>query len=100
MDHKITISDVYNLKAITETFLCPLSANIYNIDFIAFKIRDIDSKHTLFDIKKRKNFKIGQKIDETASRTVKYHFGPSFFDLKTIGTTVTFTIGKVPVPNF
>jgi hypothetical protein len=52
MDNKISVADVFKLDSITDKFLCPLSANIYNIDFIAFKIRDINSKRTLFDIKK------------------------------------------------
>lgn len=33
-------------------------------------------------------------------RTVKYRFGPDFFRLKNIGTTLEFTIGPEPVPNF
>lgn len=33
-------------------------------------------------------------------RTIKYHFGPFFFDLKTIGTTLTFKVGSKPVKKF
>ena len=33
-------------------FLCKLSANKYNIDFLAFKIRDIDSGETYFEVSK------------------------------------------------
>ena len=33
-------------------------------------------------------------------RTIKYHFGPAFFDLKTIGTTLEFKVGGKPVKGF
>jgi hypothetical protein len=34
-------------------------------------------------------------------RAVKYHFGPEFFDLQVIGTTLFFTVGEEKeVPNF
>ena len=32
-------------------------------------------------------------------RTIKYHFGPAFFDLKTIGTTYEFRVGSKPLKN-
>lgn len=34
------------------------------------------------------------------SRLVRYHFGPDFFLLKTIGTTLVFKVGNLPVKNF
>lgn len=34
------------------------------------------------------------------ARTVRYQFGPQFFNLKTIGTTLTFSVGNKPVKNF
>ena len=33
-------------------------------------------------------------------RTVRYHFGIHFFDIKTIGTSLTFSVGVKPVKNF
>lgn len=33
-------------------------------------------------------------------RTIKYHFGPAFFDLKTIGTTLEFRVGNKGAKNF
>ena len=32
-------------------------------------------------------------------RLLKYHFGPDFLDLRTIGLQVEFSIGEKPVPN-
>jgi hypothetical protein len=31
---------------------------------------------------------------------VRYHFGPEFFCLKTIGTSLVFRVGGLPVKNF
>ena len=33
-------------------FLCPLSANVYGIDFLSFRIRDYDSNTSLFEVSK------------------------------------------------
>ena len=38
--------------------------------------------------------------EETEMRTVRYHFGDHFFDIKTIGTSLTFSVGSKPVKNF
>lgn len=35
--------DVLEYKAPTEGFLCPLEANVWDIEFLAFKIRDAES---------------------------------------------------------
>ncbi len=31
---------------------------------------------------------------------VRYHFGPDFFHLRTIGTSLVFRVGSLPVKNF
>ena len=33
-------------------------------------------------------------------RTIKYHFGPMFFQMKTVGTTLQFKVGANDVKNF
>jgi hypothetical protein len=38
--------------------------------------------------------------DENLVRTIKYHFGPDFLQLRRIGTTLEFSIGPEPVTNF
>ena len=48
----ITPNQVLKLTSITEDYLCPPEANIYGIDFTRFKIRDLDTKTTLFEIAK------------------------------------------------
>jgi hypothetical protein len=92
---------VKNFTAPTNSFLCPLSANIYNIKFVKYKIRDMVSGLTLIEMD-------SQEEDEATNlqlegnddlRTLKYHFGPDFLELRTIGTTLEFTVGDKPVPN-
>ena len=52
----------------------------------------------MFEIKKEEK-DWGQPIKEEA-RTVKYHFGPMFFHLHTIGTTLNFRVGPKPAKKF
>lgn len=36
---------------------------------------------------------------ESQQRTIKYHFGPLFFELSTLGASLGFKIGSQPVKN-
>lgn len=42
---------------------------------------------------------ITDEMDDPTKRLLKYHFGPYFLDLKTVGLQVQFVIGDKPVPN-
>lgn len=44
--------DVLRLTKISEEYLCAPDANIYEIDFTRFKIRDLESSAVLFEIAK------------------------------------------------
>ena len=48
----ITPDDVLALKRVTESYLCEPEANAYGVDFTRFKIRDLASGATLFEISK------------------------------------------------
>lgn len=48
----VTPEDVLRLPHITENYLCSPEANIYQIDFTRFKIRDLESGIVLFEIAK------------------------------------------------
>ena len=56
----MTPAYVRNLNGITQeylidlhiSFLCPVSANVYNIQFLKFRIRDMDSGQTLFEVER------------------------------------------------
>ncbi|CAG2059948.1 unnamed protein product, partial [Timema podura] len=48
----VSPDDVLRLPRITENYLCSPEANIYDIDFTRFKIRDLESGTILFEIAK------------------------------------------------
>eukprot|EP00760_Papus_ankaliazontas_P033853 PhM_4_TR6761/c0_g1_i1/m.39037 len=82
----------------TDGFLCGIDANVYDIDFARFTLRDIDSNQVLFDIEKPP----GQRptSDDDPLRTNVYSFPKEFLQLRTIGAQILFTVGQHPVPKF
>lgn len=42
---------------------------------------------------------IAPELDDPKHRLVKYHFGPDFLKLRTIGLKVDFKVGDQPVPS-
>uniref|UniRef100_A0A1B6D0H6 GMP phosphodiesterase delta subunit domain-containing protein n=1 Tax=Clastoptera arizonana TaxID=38151 RepID=A0A1B6D0H6_9HEMI len=105
----VTPDDILKLRKITENYLCSPDANIYDIEFVRFKIRDLDSGTVLFEIAKPT---VPPEPDETevdvepeesdpnAGRFVRYQFTPQFLKLKTVGATVEFTVGNSPINKF
>lgn len=92
----ITPQDVLRIPKITDTYLCSPDANIYDIDFTRFKIRDLESGAVLFEIAKpaTENVEDNDKstdneelIDPNSGRFVRYQFTPQFLKLKTVGAT-------------
>lgn len=100
----ITPDDVLRLNKISEDYLCSPSANVYEIDFTRFKIRDMESGAILFEIAKppSEQFADGnvenmtsavedlcleENSDPNAGRYVRYQFTPAFLSLKTVGAT-------------
>ena len=70
-------------------YLCELKDNIYQIEFVRFKIRDAESDVTLFEVAKSES-QLNEELNEEAqkaSRFVRYNFSPEFLRLKTIGAT-------------
>lgn len=106
----ITPEDVLRISKITETYLCAPDANIYEIDFTRFKIRDLESGAVLFEIAKpiqeqqddtaERGSEVEETIDPNAGRFVRYQFTPQFLKLKMVGATVEFTVGSRPVNRF
>lgn len=99
----ITPEDVLRLPKITDTYLCSPDANVYDIDFTRFKIRDLDSGAILFEIakpvipentvgcgddaaEKTENNALDD-LDPNSGRFVRYQFTPQFLKLKTVGAT-------------
>lgn len=98
----ITPDEVLRLQKIADDYLCTLDANIYEIDFTRFKIRDLESGEILFEICKPPSEQYGENLDDTnhqpddtdnepidpnAGRYVRYQFTPQFLKLKTVGAT-------------
>lgn len=75
-------------------FLCPLSANVYGIDFLEFQIRDMETKKIIFHVKRDKEAEAAAGVtfdpDDDSVRFIKYDFGADFLKLKTIGARYTF----------
>ena len=117
---EITPDVVRSYKAFTPKFLCGLDANIYDIKFKRFKVRDIETDFVLFDVsddsddnkneeKKEDNDSKDKeealkKIEEEdiykSPRMIRYHLGPDFLDLKNLGSSLTFTVGNKEVKDF
>ena len=77
-----------------------MADNTFGIKFGAFRIRDMDSGFTLVDVSESDlGEAISPHMDDPKVRLVKYHFGPDFLRLRTIGLKVEFQVGEVPVPN-
>lgn len=100
---KISPDDILKLNKHTKNYLCEPKENIYQIEFVRFKIRDAESNVTLFEVAKSEtqaNEKTTKQENDEASRFVRYNFSPEFLKLKTVGATVEFTVGDKPVNNF
>ncbi|XP_071946286.1 protein unc-119 homolog B-like [Antedon mediterranea] len=103
----VSPDDVLRLIKCTENYLCDPDANIYNIDFTRFKIRDMESNTVLFEIAKpppsdddEEEETDTEDVDPNAGRFVRYQFTPQFLKLTTVGATVEFQVGDQPVNNF
>lgn len=98
-----TPRDALDLNGPTRSFLCPLSANIYGIDFLSFIIRDYESKSTLFEVSRDRplpqNFDFAS-FDEDSLRTIKYEFSEDILKLPTISTELIFSVGQMEVTDF
>ena len=90
----------------TSDYLCPKSANIYEIEFIKFRVRDFSNsnknssktggyKPVLIDIAKPPGYieSEEEKNDPEAGRFVKYDLHGDFLDLRSLGAQITFTVG-------
>jgi hypothetical protein len=80
----ITAEDVLELKMATENYLCSPDANIYNIEFTRFKIRDMGSNTVIFEVAKQPG---DDDNNRKPTRFVRYNFPVEFLDLDSIGAT-------------
>ncbi|KAM8916318.1 protein unc-119 homolog B-like isoform 3-T4 [Spinachia spinachia] len=108
----IAPGDVFGLRVATRGYLCKPQDNIYHIDFVRFKIRDLETDTVLFEIAKPPQTGLrpascvsednegNAEADVSAGRFVRYQFTPAFLRLGTVGATVEFTVGNRPLNNF
>ncbi|XP_077429578.1 protein unc-119 homolog B-like [Vanacampus margaritifer] len=98
-----TPEDVLGLRVATRGYLCKPEDNIYNIDFVRFKIRDLETGTVLFEIAKPPHSEKNNEnrvSDASTGRFVRYQFTPAFLRLMTVGATVEFTVGNRALNNF
>ena len=74
----VTPEDVMAFTKPTRDFLCPLSANVYGLDFLSFTIEDYDTKRVIFEVNKE-NIELPagfdfSMLDENSYRKIKYEF--------------------------
>ena len=99
----VTPEDVLRLSAPTKDFLCPRSANTYNIDFQSFTIEDYETKHLIFEVSQNRPPKMDidfANFSEDALRKIKYEFSEDVLRLPAIKTSLVFSVGARPVENF
>jgi hypothetical protein len=92
-----------SLTAPTSEFLCPIIANDKDIDFVGFRVRSLDEGNAkvLFNVERPEGMPRQpiESLDDT-SRFIRYHFGPEFLDIRTVGTHLEFTVGDEPLHDF
>eukprot|EP01062_Namystynia_karyoxenos_P028069 TRINITY_DN2133_c0_g1_i2.p1 TRINITY_DN2133_c0_g1~~TRINITY_DN2133_c0_g1_i2.p1 ORF type:complete len:200 (+),score=63.26 TRINITY_DN2133_c0_g1_i2:119-718(+) len=103
----ITADEVLELTGPTDGFLCSLAANKYGIEFLSFKIRNMETGEVLFEVdrdsaesQQQQQAPPSDDVDEAAMRTIRYDFPASVLRCGTIGTKLVFSVGEGPVPNF
>lgn len=101
----ITSEYVRSLHGFTNEYLCSIKDNIYNIKFLSFRVRDMDSGYTLFEVNDDDNEEHsesemnGESQDKNDARTIRYHLGSEFLELKNLATNLKFSVGNTPVKN-
>ncbi|OMJ95811.1 hypothetical protein SteCoe_705 [Stentor coeruleus] len=94
MQQSITPETVLGFTEACNDFLCSLSDNIYDIRFGSFRIRDIENNRCLFEIER--DFE--EATEDT--RLIQYSFPPEFLLLRSLGTSIHFSVGSLPASNF
>jgi hypothetical protein len=102
MSKSVSPEDVLRLSAPTKGFLCPLSANKFGIEFLSFKIKDYETKRTIFDVSRDNAVSMGSvaNLSEESYRMIKYNFSEDVLRTPTISTTLTFGVGDFEVEDF
>ena len=84
----------------TQHFLCKISDNWAKLTFGGFKMRDMVSGFTLVEVQDDEvdNDTLSD-TDDPSTRVIKYHLGPDFLKLQTVGLTLKFSNGPIPIQD-
>lgn len=101
----ISPADVTALTKPTEGFLCPLSANVFDIEFLQFTISDYQTKKVIFEVGKDSPSSQDIAVDfttlgEDMYRKIKYTFSEDVLRLPLIQTSLIFSVGTVALNGF
>jgi len=101
----ITPDDVNKFTKPTKGFLCDLGDNTYGIEFVAFAIKDYDTKRKIFEVSRDDApspvmAQMGADFDLDQLRRIDYNFEANVLTLPRITTILRFTVGEKPVRNF
>ncbi|CAH8579703.1 unnamed protein product [Heterobilharzia americana] len=88
----ISTGDVLKLKRATS------DRNIYDIQFLSFSLRDMESNAVIFEVRKPPSEYFQNDCEQ--KRCVRYKFSPDFLYLRTVGATVEFSIGDKYISEF
>ncbi|KAK4470276.1 hypothetical protein MN116_005847 [Schistosoma mekongi] len=94
----ITIDDVLQLRTATIGFLCPPNCNVYDIKFLRFALRNLDTHDIIFEVERPPSELLSENREQ--SRCIRYQFSPDFLNLKTIGATIEFSVGDRYLSDF
>ncbi|CAM9154511.1 unnamed protein product [Ectocarpus sp. 12 AP-2014] len=102
---RVCPADVLQFTKPSKDFLCALSANKYQIEFLEFTISDYVTKNIIFMVGRDYpppidlDLDLGS-LDENAYRLIKYEFSEDVLRLPSIQTSLVFSVGEQEVPNF
>lgn len=105
MSRSVSPEDVSSLSRPTDGFLCALSDNRFNIDFLSFTISDYDTKNVIFEVGKDSPAPQDMTLDfstpgEDMYRKIKYNFSEDVLRLPFIQTSLVFSVGDQEVHEF
>jgi protein unc-119 len=102
---KVTPMDVMALTRPTEGFLCPLTANTYDVEFLNFVVSDYETKKTIFEVGKDTPIPVDMAVDLSSLgpdmyRKIKYTFSEDVLRLPQIQTSLFFSVGPKEITGF
>ena len=92
---KPTLNQIQSSTKPSEDFYIKLEDNIYEVKFIGFKMRDIETNQVYHEFYAQDKY----QLDIFASHILEYIFPHQVLKCKTIGTNLNFCVGDKPVTD-